>query len=194
MHVWIWPAFPFPGFRSSSPFSVQPIRVRVARQHNNASILFINCTPFKTFYHVTLLLFYHGFAGFCAKTLCKNIIYLSYSFSRLFTGNVTIFGVREKDLIPTTFGLSRPILFCKRRTRKPQMRFPSSLSLLYEKELVRNPWFYWVLPSFSLQIYYNIKKHSLQYKNAESSLGIYYGNAKQTPAKLQPLSNNIFSW
>ncbi len=46
---------------------------------------------------------------------------------------------------------------------------------------------------FSLHFYYNIKKHSLQYKNAESSLEIYNGNAKQTPAKLQPLSNNIFS-
>ena len=46
---------------------------------------------------------------------------------------------------------------------------------------------------FSLHFYYNIKKHSLQYKNAESSLEIYNGNTKQTPAKLQPLSNNIFS-
>ena len=48
-------------------------------------------------------------------------------------------------------------------------------------------------PEFSLQIYYSIKKHSLQHKNAESPLEIYNGNAKQTPAKLQPLSNNIFS-
>ena len=46
---------------------------------------------------------------------------------------------------------------------------------------------------FSLHFYYSIKKHSLQYKNAESSLEFYNGNAKQTPAKLQPLSNNIFS-
>ena len=49
-------------------------------------------------------------------------------------------------------------------------------------------------PGFSLRIYYNIKRHSLQHKNAESSLEIYNGNTKQTPAKLQPLSNNIFSW
>ena len=48
-------------------------------------------------------------------------------------------------------------------------------------------------PRFSLRIYYNIKRHSLQHKNAESSFEIYNGNAKQTPAKLQPLSNNIFS-
>ena len=33
------------------------------------------------------------------------------------------------------------------------------LSLLFEKELVRNPWFYWVLPSFSLQIDYTIKNN-----------------------------------
>ena len=65
------------------------------------------------------------------------------------------------------------------------------LSFVSEKELVRNPRFYWVLPSFSLHFYYNIKKHSLQYKNAESSHQFYNGNAKQTPAKLQPLSNNI---
>ena len=42
-------------------------------------------------------------------------------------------------------------------------------------------------PRFSLRIYYNIKRHSLQHKNAESSLEIYNDNTKQTLAKLQPL-------
>ena len=86
----------------------------------------------------------------------------------------------EADIIHEVNIISDSDIICRRQTS-------------FQKRTGEKPLILLGSPRFSLRIYYNIKRHSLQHKNAESSLEIYNGNAKQTPAKLQPLSNNIFS-